>query len=103
MALTSVNIRLMLLRLTQLRSTTSFLTQPTSQLTLILFFLAPQLRKLNGPKRKLLQPLLVFQSQTLGVNPASLTQIQLMMIQLPLTPPPLKRTLPLRLPLTEPL
>lgn len=93
----------MLLRLTLLRSTTSFLTQPTSQLTLILFFLAPQLRRLSGLKRKLLLPLPDFQSQTLGANPASLTQIQLMMIQLLPTPPPLKRTLLPRLPLTEPL
>lgn len=93
----------MLLRLTLLRSTMSFLTQPTSQLTLILFFLAPQLRKLSGLKRKLLPPLLDFQSQMLGANPVSQIQIQLMMIQLPQTPRPLKRTLPLRLPLTEPL
>jgi len=86
MAPTLENIRLTLHKLTLLRLNMSFLIQLIFLLIQIHFFLAPKLRRSNGLKKRLLPPLLDFQSQMLGANPPFQTQIQLKKTKVPLMP-----------------
>lgn len=101
---TSENTRQMLHKHTLLMLITNFHILPTFQLILIHFFLALKLRKSSGLKRKLLLPLLDFQSQMLGANPVLQTQIQLMLtlIKLLLMPhKPPKQLLLMQLPMDK--